>query len=449
MFEKLTERLSTAARRLSGQVRLNESNIQDSLREVRMALLEADVALPVVKALINQVREQAIGRQVHKSLTPGQTLVKLVQDELVNIMGAANEALTLNVAPPAVVLVAGLQGAGKTTTVAKLAHFLQQQHKKVMTVSCDVYRPAAIAQLQTLTAQVGAAFHPASEKDQPTAIAQQAIQQAKIAAADVLLVDTAGRLHIDEAMMTEIKRLHGICQPAETLFVIDSMSGQDAVNTAAAFNKALPLSGIILTKTDGDARGGAALSARYITGKPIKFLGSGEKTTALEPFHPQRIASRILGMGDVVSLVEQVEQKIDRAEATQLAKKIRKGKTFNLADLRSQLQQMLNMGGMAALLDKLPGMGQMAGAAKTQMDERQLRRTIAIINSMTPKERRLPTLINGARRKRIAKGAGASIQQVNQVMKQHKQMAKMMKKMGKGGNMLKQLRGMGGSNLPF
>ena len=368
-----------------------------------------------------------------------------MQDELVTVMGEANEQLSLHTTPPAVVLVAGLQGAGKTTSVAKLARFLKERHrKKVMTVSCDIYRPAAIEQLQMLSVQAGAEFIPSSDKDKPDTIVRDAIRQARISAVDVLLVDTAGRLHIDAGMMDEIKRLHSVCNPVETLFVIDSMTGQDAVNTARVFNDALPLTGIILTKADGDARGGAALSARYITGKPIKFIGAGEKIEALEPFHPDRIASRILGMGDVVSLVEEVQQKADHEKAARLARKIKKGKTFDLNDLRDQLQQMLGMGGLGALMDKLPGMGQVPEAARAQMNDRQLRHMVAIISAMTPKERRIPTLINGSRRKRIARGSGTTIQQVNQVMKQYKQMSKMMKKMGKGGGMAKLMRGLGG-----
>lgn len=444
MFDKLTERLSATVRSLSGQARLTESNIQEGLREVRMALLEADVALPVVKDLVERIRERAVGQEVLKSLTPGQALIKVVQDELINVMGEANEALSLNTTPPAIVLVAGLQGSGKTTSIAKLAYHLKSQHKKsVMTVSCDVYRPAAIEQLKTLSAEVDAEFFPSDNTQKPVDIAKRAIKQARVSACDVLLVDTAGRLHIDDEMMEEIKQLHKVTQPIETLFVIDSMMGQDAVNTAKAFNDALPLTGVILTKADGDARGGAALSVRHVTGKPIKFIGVGEKVDALEPFHPDRIASRILGKGDVVSLVEEVQQKVDHEKAAKLAKKIRKGKNFDLLDLKEQLEQMLGMGGLGSLMDKLPGMGQVPEAAKAQMDDKNLRHMVAIINSMTPKERRIPTLINGSRRKRIATGSGTSVQKVNQVMKQHKQMSKMMKKMGKGG-MGKMMRGMGG-----
>ena len=444
MFEKLTERLSSTVRSLSGQARLTESNIQEGLREVRLALLEADVALPVVKDLIEHIRQRAVGQEVLKSLKPGQALIKVVQDELIRIMGEANETLSLQATPPAIVMVAGLQGAGKTTSIAKLARHLKTRHKKsVMTVSCDVYRPAAIEQLRTLSAEVEVDFFPSDVGQEPVDIARNAIKQAKISASDVLLVDTAGRLHIDEDMMAEIRQLHDAIRPVETLFVIDSMIGQDAVNTARAFSDALPLTGVILTKADGDARGGAALSVRHVTGKPIKFIGMGEKVDALEPFHPERIASRILGKGDVVSLVEEVQQKIDHDKASKLARKIKKGKTFDLTDLRDQLEQMLGMGGLGSLMDKLPGMGQVPEAAKSQMDDRNIRQMVAIINSMTPKERAIPTLINGSRRKRIATGSGTSVQQVNQLMKQYKQMSKMMKKMGKGG-MGKMLRGMGG-----
>lgn len=452
MFDKLTQRLSETVRQLGGQARLTESSIQDGLREVRMALLEADVSLSVVKDLIEQIRLRAVGQEVLKSLTPGQALIKIVQDELIRVMGEANESLQLNVRPPAVILVAGLQGAGKTTSVAKLALFLKEREKKsVMTVSCDIYRPAAIQQLETVTAEAGADFFPSSTDQKPVDIVRNAIEQAQIAARDVLLVDTAGRLHIDEAMMEEIKAIHQAADPVETLFVVDSMIGQDAVNVARAFNEALPLTGVILTKTDGDARGGAALSVRHVTGKPIKFLGTGEKIDALEPFHPDRVASRILGKGDVVSLVEEVQQKVDHEKAARLAKKINKGKTFDLEDLRDQLQQMLGMGGLGSLMDKLPGMGRVPEAARAQMDDRRLKHMVAIINSMTPRERRIPTLINGSRRKRIAMGSGTSVQQINQVMKQYKQMSKMMKKMSRGG-MAKMMRGLGGKmpgGMPF
>jgi signal recognition particle subunit SRP54 len=452
MFEKLTERLGETVRRLSGQARLTESNIQDGLREVRMALLEADVARPVVKDLIEQIRQRALGQEVLKSLTPGQALVKVVQDELIQVMGEANETLNLDARPPVVILVAGLQGAGKTTSVAKLARWLTEKQKKsVMAVSTDIYRPAAIDQLKTLSEEIGIDFFPSNPQQNPEDIAKSAIEKARIQAKDVLLIDSAGRLHIDEAMMHEIRAIHAVCEPTETLFVVDSMTGQDAANTAKAFHEALPLTGVILTKADGDARGGAALSVRHITGKPIKFIGIGEKTSALEPFYPDRIASRILGMGDVVSLVEEVQQKVDHEKAHKLVKKIKKGRVFDLEDLRDQLQQMQGMGGIGQLMDKLPGAGKIPEAAKAQMSDKQLRHMVAIIDSMTPNERRIPTIINGSRRRRIANGSGTSIQQVNQVMKQYKQMSKMMKKMSKGG-MAKMMRSLGGKmpgNMPF
>ena len=448
MFENLTDRLSQTIKQVRGQARLTDDNIKDTLREVRKALLEADVALPVVRDFVDQVKERAVGEDVTKSLTPGQALIKIVQAELENLMGQANEELDLNVRPPAVVLMAGLQGSGKTTTVAKLSRWLIEKKKKsVMVVSADVYRPAAIDQLKTLASEVGANFFPSDPSQDPVDIANNAIDSARKQAQDVLIVDTAGRLHIDDEMMGEIKRLHGAVDPVETLFVVDSMTGQDAANTAKAFNDALPLTGVILTKTDGDARGGAALSIRHITGKPIKFLGIGEKTTALEPFHPDRMASRILGMGDVLSLIEEVEEKVDRQEAERLAKKVSKGKGFNLEDFRSQLKQMQNMGGLAGLMDKMPGMSGMTQAMKNQVDDKQIRRLEAMINSMTPQERRFPKVINGSRKKRIAAGSGTQIQDVNRMLKQFTQMQKMMKKMFKGG-MKKMMRGMKGRMPP-
>jgi signal recognition particle subunit SRP54 len=434
MFENLTERLSRTVQQLRGKGRLTEDGIKETLREVRIALLEADVALPVVQTFIGEVREKALGQEVLQSLTPGQAMVKLVHDELVHIMGTQNEALDLRAQPPVTVLMAGLQGSGKTTTTAKLARFLiEQEKKRVMVVSCDVYRPAAIEQLKTLAAQVGAVFQPSAIDQKPADIARQALTEARRQSCDVLLVDTAGRLHIDEAMMAEIREVHAAVQPHETLFVVDAMTGQDAANTAAAFNEALPLTGIVLTKTDGDARGGAALSVRQITGKPIKFLGAGEKTDALQPFHPERVASRILGMGDVLSLVEEVHRKVDQEQAEKLVNKIRKGRGFDLEDFRSQLEQMQNMGGLGGLVDKLPGMGALPEQVKAQVDDRQTRQMIAIINSMTPHERRFPDVIRGSRKKRIALGSGTQIQAVNRLLKQHGQMQKMMKKMGKGG----------------
>ena len=449
MFESLSERLTTTVKRLRGQARLTEENIQDTLREVRMALLEADVALPVVKEFIERIKERAVGAEVLSSLSPGQAFVKIVNDELVAIMGEATEDLDLASQPPAVVLVAGLQGAGKTTSIAKLSRWLQEKAgKSVMVVSADVYRPAAIDQLQTLAKEVGAEFHPSSSDGDPVAIAKGAVAAAQVQNKDVLLVDTAGRLHIDEDMMDEIQRIHSAINPVETLFVVDSMTGQDAANTAKAFNDALPLTGVVLTKTDGDARGGAALSVRHITGKPIKFIGVGEKTTALEPFHPDRIASRILGMGDIVSLVEEAHDKVDHAKAGKLARKLKKGKNFDMNDLRDQLTQMQNMGGVAGLMDKLPGAGQLPAGVKNQMDDKQFNRMVAIINSMTPQERRFPDIIKGSRKRRIATGSGTQIQEVNRLMKQQLQMRKAMKKFGKGGNMKNMMRTMKGRMPP-
>ena len=448
MFENLQERLGRVLNRLRGQGRLTEDNITDTLREVRMALLEADVALPVVRELIEQVREKAMGEEVLRSLTPGQTLIKIVHDELIRIMGAANEALNLAVQPPAVVLMAGLQGSGKTTTVAKLARWLhERQRRSVMVVSCDVYRPAAIEQLQTLAGEVGAEFFPSHPGQMPLAIAQEAMSAARKRFKDVLIVDTAGRLHVDEAMMGEIKEIHAAIKPIETLFVVDSMTGQDAANTAKAFNDALPLTGVILTKADGDARGGAALSIRHITGKPIKFLGVGEKTAALEPFYPDRLASRILGMGDVLSLVEEVQRKVDQEKAQKLVSKLQGGKDFDLADFKEQLEQMSNLGGMASLMDKLPGMGQIPDQVKQQVNDKEIKKLIAIVNSMTPRERSFPAVIKGSHKKRIAAGSGTQVQDVNRLLKQFTQMQKMMKKM-KGGGMVRMLRGLRGRMPP-
>ncbi len=448
MFENLTDRLARTVRDLRGLGRLTEDNIKDALREVRMALLEADVSLPVVRQFVEQVKEKAVGQEVMKSLTPGQAFIKVVNDQLVELMGEANEELALNAAPPAVVMMAGLQGSGKTTTVAKLSRWLKERKKKsVLVVSCDVYRPAAIDQLETLAKEVDVNFFPSSIDQDPVAIANAALDHARKQFIDVVIVDTAGRLHIDEEMMAEIKRLHAAINPIETLFVVDSMTGQDAANTAKAFNDALPLSGVVLTKTDGDARGGAALSIRQITGKPIKFLGIGEKTEALEAFHPDRLASRILGMGDVLSLVEQAQQTIDQDEAAKLAKKFQKGKGFDLEDFRSQLQQMSNMGGVASLMDKLPGMGEIPKEAKDQVNDKEFRRMEAIISSMTMKERQRPEIIKGSRKRRIATGSGVEVQDVNRLLKQFTQMQKMMKKMKKGG-MAKMMRSMKGRMPP-
>ncbi|MFI0376776.1 MAG: signal recognition particle protein, partial [Candidatus Thiodiazotropha sp.] len=441
MFDNLTQRLGKVLTNLRGQGRLTDDNIKETMREVRMALLEADVALPVVREFIDQVKRKAMGEEVMKSLTPGQTLIKIVNDELIHVMGEANEALDLAVQPPAVILMAGLQGSGRTTSAAKLGRWLLQQgKKKISVVSCDVYRPAAIDQLETLARDVGLDFIPSSGDEKPLDIAKRALKETAKGFAEVLIVDTAGRLHVDEEMMGEIKQLHQVLNPVETLFVVDSMTGQDAANTAKAFNDALPLTGVILTKADGDARGGAALSIRQITGKPIKFIGVGEKTDALEAFHPDRIASRILGMGDVLSLVEEVGRKVDQEKAAKLAKKLQKGKGFDLEDFKEQMLQMANMGGMSGLLDKLPGMGEIPDHVINQVNDKEIRRLIAIINSMTPHERTFPAVIKGSRKRRIAAGSGTQVQDVNKLLKQFMQMQKMMKKM-KGGGMKKMMRG--------
>ncbi|MFT0212183.1 signal recognition particle protein [Pseudomonas sp. F1_0610] len=447
MFENLSDRLSQTLRHITGKARLTEDNIKDTLREVRMALLEADVALPVVKDFVNAVRERAVGTEVSKSLTPGQAFVKIVQAELEATMGAANEDLALNAAPPAIILMAGLQGAGKTTSVGKLARFLKERKKKsVMVVSADVYRPAAIKQLETLAAEVGVTFFPSDISQKPIDIAKAAIAEAKLKFIDVVLVDTAGRLAIDSEMMDEISQLHAAIKPIETLFVVDAMTGQDAANTAKAFNDALPLTGVILTKVDGDARGGAALSVRAITGKPIKFLGMGEKSDALDPFHPDRVASRILGMGDVLSLIEQAEQGLDKEKAAKLTQKLKKGKGFDLEDFRDQLAQMNNMGGLGSLLEKMPNMGgvNLSQANVQGVAEKQFKQMSAIIDSMTPAERRDPDIISGSRKRRIALGSGTQVQDVGRLIKQHKQMQKMMKKITGKGGMGKLMRGLGG-----
>ena len=456
MFESLSSRLTATANRLRGRGRLTDENIRESLREVRIALLEADVALPVVQALIERVKVRAVGQEVLKSLSPGQALVKVVSDELTAVMGTVNTELNLAQQPPAVVLMAGLQGAGKTTTVAKLARFLtERKKKKVMVVSCDVYRPAAIEQLRTLAEQVGVSFFPSEAGQDPVAIARAAMAAARREVVDVLLVDTAGRLAVDAAMMGEIQALHGAINPVETLFVVDAMTGQDAANTAKAFADALPLTGVVLTKTDGDARGGAALSVRYVTGRPIKFMGAGEKTDALEPFHPDRVAQRILGMGDVLSLVEEVERKVDQDKAQALAKKVMKGKRFDLNDMRDQLEQMSNMGGLAGLMDKLPGMSSIPESVKSKVNDGEVKRMVAIIGSMTKKERRHPDLFNGSRRARVARGSGTQPADVNRLLKQYLQMSKMMAKLSKGGTkgLMRQMRGamkgMGGGMPPM
>ena len=453
MFDSLTERLSTTLRALGGKAKLTEDNIGETLREVRRALLEADVALSVVQGFLQAVRTRALGMEVSSALSPGQAFLKIVHEELVRVMGAERAELNLAVKPPAVILLAGLQGAGKTTTAGKLAQHLKGREKKrVMMVSADVYRPAAIEQLAVLGAQVGVTVHPSQALSSPEAIVRDALAAAKTQLADVLIVDTAGRLAVDDAMMAEIKTLHEALAPAETLFVVDAMTGQDAANTAKAFADALPLTGVILSKADGDARGGAALSVRQITGRPIKFLGMGEKLEALEPFHPDRMASRILGMGDVLSLIEEAEQKLDQKKAERLATKIKKGKGFDLEDFRDQLQQMKSMGGMQGMLEKLPGMGQMAKAAEQSLDQKRFVHMEALICAMTPKERRFPDLISGSRKQRIARGSGLQVQDVNRLLKQHKQMQKMMKKMGQKGGMQKMMRGMdalmGGGGMP-
>jgi len=444
MFDNLSGRLQQVLKKLRGEGRLTEENISEALREVRMALLEADVALPVVKSFIEDVRSRAVGKEVLTSLTPGQAVIKVVYDALVALMGEANDRLHLATRPPAVILIAGLQGSGKTTTVAKLARFLRErEHKSVMVASADVYRPAAIEQLKVLAGTVGAAFFPSTAQQKPVDIARAAVEQARRSGSDVVIIDSAGRLHVDREMMDEIRAIHAAVDPIETLFIVDSMTGQDAVNTAQSFNEALPLTGVVLTKADGDARGGAALSVRRVTGKPIKFLGVGEKTEALEPFYPDRMASRILGMGDVLSLVEQAQQSVDQEQARKLAQKISKGKGFDLEDFRDQLQQMEKMGGIASLMDKLPGTAGIPEAAKAQMDDRQTRRLIAIINSMTPQERRFPDIIRGSRKRRISAGSGTQVQEINRLLKQFGEMQKMMKRLGKGGlgKMMRDMRG--------
>ncbi|MBI3145877.1 MAG: signal recognition particle protein [Pseudogulbenkiania sp.] len=446
MLDNLTNRLSGVIKNLRGQARLTDSNIQDAMREVRMALLEADVALPVVKTFISHVKERALGQEVMGSLTPGQALVGVVNEELGRLMGEKNDALNLAAVPPAIVLMAGLQGAGKTTTVGKLAKLLKEtQKKKVLVVSADVYRPAAIEQLKTLAGQIGVEWFPSDGSQKPVEIARAAVDHAKRHFFDVLMVDTAGRLAIDEAMMQEIKALHAALNPIETLFVVDAMQGQDAVNTAQAFNEALPLTGVILTKMDGDARGGAALSVRHVTGKPIKFIGVGEKLTGLEPFHPERMASRILGMGDVLSLIEEVQKGIDQDEAAKMAKKLKSGKGFDLEDFKAQMQQMKKMGGMANLLEKMPGqLGQMAKGVQGAEAEKSMRRIEGIINSMTPEERRKPELLKASRKRRIAAGSGVTVQEVNRLLNQFEQTQKMMKQFSSKGGMMKMMRGMKG-----
>ncbi len=449
MFENLTGRLDAVTQRMSGRGRITDENIQDSVREVRKALIEADVALPVVRSFTEEVKKRAEGAEVAKSLTPGQTFIKIVQDELVRVMGEAAEPLNLNVQPPAVVLVAGLQGSGKTTSIGKLARYLREREKKsVLVVSCDVYRPAAIDQLNTLAQEVGVEAYPASSDDKPEKIAKAAVDHARRHYFDIVLVDTAGRQTVDEGMMKEVQGLHKALKPPETLFVVDAMTGQDAAKTAQAFGDALPLTGVVLTKTDGDARGGAALSVRHVTGAPIKFMGVGEKTEALEPFDPERVASRILGKGDVVSLVEEVERSVDQEKAQKIEKKLKKGgKGFDLNDFKEQMQQIDQLGGLGGVMDKMPGMGKQMDKVKDQLDDSLVRRQLAMVDSMTARERARPDIINGSRKRRIAAGSGVQIQDVNRLLKQFKQMQKMMKQVKKKGGpqrMMQQMMGGGG-----
>jgi signal recognition particle subunit SRP54 len=445
MLDNLTQRLSRVVKTLRGQARLTEDNIADALREVRMALLEADVALPVVRDLIARIKEKAVGQEVIGSLTPGQALVGVVHRELAELMGGAHSGLNLAVQPPAVILMAGLQGAGKTTTTGKLGKLLRERmKKKVLAVSADVYRPAAIQQLKLVAEQAGIDFFPTQVSDKPAVIAASALDFARKHYYDVVLFDTAGRLAIDEAMMREVAELHAALQPVETLFVVDAMLGQDAVNTARAFNEALPLTGIILTKLDGDARGGAALSVRQVTGKPLKFAGVGEKLTGLEEFHPERMASRILGMGDVLGLIEEAQRGVDQEKAQEFAQKLKAGKGFDLNDFKEQIGQMRKMGGMAGLLDKLPAQfAQAAQQAGSQVEDKAVRRLEGIINSMTPQERVKPELIKASRKRRIATGAGVQVQEVNRLLNQFEQTQKMMKQFSKGG-LQKMMRGMKG-----
>jgi len=450
MFDRLTSGLSKALGALSGRGHLTEDNIAYTVRQVRLALLDADVALSVVKTFTEAVRARAVGVEVTKSLTPGQAFIKVVHEELVRLMGEPSTGLNLRAQRPVVVLLAGLQGAGKTTTAGKLARWLiEKQKKKVLMASTDVYRPAAILQLQTLAAQVGAGFAKGDASEAPVAIARRALTEATLQAYDVLLLDTAGRLHVDAEMMAEVRELEAEIKPHERLFVVDSMAGQDAVNAASAFNQALSLTGVILTKADGDARGGAALSVRQVTGKPILFVGTGEKSEALELFQPERIASRILGMGDVLSLVEQVQSQVDQEKAEKLARKISKGKAFDLSDLRDQLAQLQKMGGLSAVLDKLPAQMQAnAAAAAGVADPKTLKRQMGIIDSMTPRERRRPEMIDASRKRRIAAGSGVPLPEVNRLLKQFDHMQKTMKKMMKGGMLKNMMRGMAGRFPP-
>mgnify|MGYP002629919240 CR=1 FL=1 len=442
MFENLSERFTGIVKRLRGESRLTEDNIDGTLREVRLALLEADVALPVVTDFLARVRVRALGQEVIGTLTPGQALIRVVRDELTTLMGEAGVGLDFNAEPPVVILLAGLQGSGKTTTAAKLAKRLKEQDRKaVAVVSCDIYRPAAIDQLRILAGEIGVECYPSTETT-PERIALAALDMARRQLKDVLIVDTAGRLTIDEAMMAEIRGLHAALAPRETLFVIDAMTGQDAVRTAQAFNDALPLTGVVLTKADGDARGGAALAVRHITGKPIKFIGMGEKIHALEPFHPDRMASRILGMGDVLSLIEEVEQKVDKEKAAKVAEKLATGKGFDLADFREQLEQMKNMGGLASLMSKLPGVAELPDQVKNRVNDKEMVKLAAIIDSMTPRERKFPAILKASRKVRIAKGSGTQVQDVNRLLKQFENMQRMMKKVSKKGGLQALMRGM-------
>ena len=441
MFESLSDRLTQTLRGLSGKAYLTEENVSASVRDVRMALIEADVSLEVVRSFTGEVQRKAVGTAVTSAVHPGEAFVGIVRDELTALMGAANDALDLSAAPPAVVLMAGLQGAGKTTTAAKLARLLmEREKKKVALVSADVYRPAAIEQLHTLADETGARFIASAVGERPVAIAQRALEDAQAHFDDVLIVDTAGRLAVDAEMMAEIADLHAALSPVETLFVVDAMTGQDAAATAKAFDRALPLTGVVLAKADGDSRGGAALSVRALTGKPIKFLGTGEKTDGLEPFHPDRIASRILGMGDVLTLIEEADRKVDKAQARRLVRKMGRGQNFDLEDLREQLRQMANLGGIENMLDKLPGMNRMPPAAQAGLDATRLRCMEAIIDSMTPQERRYPEVINGSRKRRISVGSGTRIQEVNRLLKEHRQMQRTMKKVSRKGGMEKMMR---------
>lgn len=450
MFDTLSERLARTIKSLRGHGRLNEDNIAKAMREVRIALLEADVALSVVRDFIEQVRKRALGQEVMTSLTPGQAVVKIVKEELILLMGTSNAALNFKTQPPAVIMMAGLQGTGKTTTVAKLAKLLnEKEQKKILVVSCDIYRPAAIEQLKVLADEINVEFYPTDNHQKPIDIAKQALDYARKQFFDGLIVDTAGRMHIDDAMMAEIKQLQSVLTPSDILFVVDSMMGQDAVNAAKAFDEALSLTGVVLTKTDGDTRGGAALSVRHVTGKPIKFIGTGEKISEFSAFHPERMVSRILGMGDVLSLLEEVQEKTDQKKAEKLAKKIKKGKGFGFEDFRDQLQQMRGMGGMASMMDKLPGTGGLFASVNVQAGDQQFIKLESIINSMTPHERRMPAVINGSRKKRIAAGSGTQIQDVNRLLKQFKQMQKMIKKLSTKGGMKKMMRSLGGSTPPF